>query len=102
MSNSDAILYTLILLILNILFKIWFPRIDLKLFKFRGTALTTFGILGHKPFYFHNFGTLAPSSPYVEPPLGLPIRVTFLSSLNSVSQPMTSSFLRRSVHPPNI
>jgi len=32
MSNSDTTLYTLILWILNILSKIWFPHIDLKPF----------------------------------------------------------------------
>jgi len=74
MSCSDALLYKLILGILNISAKILFPHNDLKQFYFRGTALTTFGIWGPKPFSFHDlgvslFGYLAPSSPYVESPM---------------------------------
>ena len=53
MSNSDAILYTLILWIFNILSKVWFPRVDLKLFWYRYSP-KHFWNVGDKPFSFHD------------------------------------------------
>jgi|SRR6218665_3692658 len=71
MPNSDAILYKLILWIFLILsFKSCFPTLKLNYYRSnRVSTLTTFGILGAKPYSFLDLRDSAPSSPYVEPPL---------------------------------
>jgi len=66
MSNSNAILYTLILWIFKTVSKIWFPHMDLRI-EVQPQPLLEFG--GLNSSFFMIYGGLSPSSLYVEPPL---------------------------------